>query len=67
MAVYVTKGERDALLEALDFISSNSDVAEDQEYYQWLCSRLISLYKKAKEEDFNRKVKSAVKRKLKTL
>lgn len=48
--MYIKKSEVDALFEAVDFISSNSDGAEDREYYDKLISTLSKLSKKARDQ-----------------
>lgn len=48
MTISITKEELDGIYEAIDFIASNSDYADDQDYYQNLRSRLRSISEKAR-------------------
>jgi len=65
--VYVSEKERTALLDAVDFIRTNADCADDFEPFEELCQSLMSLFHKAKKEAYKREVKRLVKNKLKQL
>lgn len=63
--MYITKEELEVLNAASDFIHSNTDGAEDQEYYGNLIATLDKLFTKAKkqrERQFNAEVKRLVKK-----
>jgi hypothetical protein len=63
--MYITDKEYSDLHASIDFISSNIDGAEDQEYYQGLVQSLYSLFNKAKKQreyQSNARIKKYVKR-----
>lgn len=48
--MYVTKKEFEAIHAAMDMIESNSDGADDYEYYQNIINCLASVFEKAKKD-----------------
>lgn len=50
MAVYITEKERNALLDATDFISGNADGAANYEPFAQMQEALMSLFHKAKKD-----------------
>ncbi len=67
MSTYISSKEANALHEAIDFISSNSDGADDTEMYETLCGTLRSLWHKAKKDISKREHKILVKKALRIL
>ncbi len=60
--MYLSKKEKDSVHDAIDFISSNIDGAEDQEYYQNILDGLMSITVKYKAERHKRLVNEFVKK-----
>lgn len=63
--MYITKNECDNLSDCIDFISNNSDGAEDHEYYANMVDLLMTLHEKAKKSIHKRESISITKKALK--
>lgn len=50
--MYVSRKDLDTISEALDFISTNTDNAEDREYYDDFIGRLCDLKDKMREQAY---------------
>jgi hypothetical protein len=48
--MYISKKERTAVLDAVDFIRTNSDGATDQAPYDEMCSALMRIFGKATKD-----------------
>lgn len=60
--MYANKKEFDALHDAIDFVSTNIDGAEDQEYYQGIVNELTNLFEKIKKDRYNKYFKYYLKK-----
>lgn len=60
--MYITIKEKNALLEAIDFISTNSDGADDPDPFEDLNSLLLNIFLKANKEIVKRKIKKRSKK-----
>lgn len=65
--MYVTQKERDNLLAACDFISTNADGAIDYEPFEEMKQSLMSMFHKATKDIQNRHKKKLVKKYLKQI
>lgn len=48
--MYITKKERTAVLDAVDFIRTNADGATDQAPYDEMCGTLMNIFNKATKD-----------------
>jgi hypothetical protein len=56
--MYISKKERTAILDAIDFIRTNADCATDQTFYDEMCGTLKKIFDKATVDIYKRMKKS---------